>query len=708
MDKAFANFDEYDPYEDSNFESYKAILPNSLPETKNIKSQSTNLDNYDPYAEPQFNFIERQNTNKKIPTASEVAKNIDLYTPQPQKVEKDERGYFRRIFDDAAYSFDQPIENFKKGNYLHGGYQALGATAGLPFIPVGEAITSGWSYLVDAQHKENELIKKRFPNIKDEDLPHVFDWINENIVDPAILNQQQFEKTNPNAAADLSSYLNLTPFILKRIPTNLKRTNSELTPRDYAVEKVASGLNQDSKVFNLDKYLESKGGLIENSGEGIDKLARGLYKHPEALNKLKDYFDQAISSSDNDLKSSLNQNISDHDSLRGYIKDLTDKGREKASPYYKSFHNAEYIGSPKITAILASDLGKKALDLATKRAGDDFLKTQDGSLPNLIKEMKATSNLAANSNFKSIPLSPKLLDYTKRAFEDLIDDSSHPVRGNSILNNRLIDVKNTFLNELDNLDPTAGDYKKARAISGDYLSNKEAALAGKNFLKDARSPDDLNAYYNKLNYPQKQAYKAGIKQAISDRLGNSTSDVSFVNALSTDNMQNALKKVLGSKEQQNIQDNLNRIKYLSYKKQDLLRGSNTANKIDSANVYNDYKNILGEKVDALKNIPLSKIGLGKTIIENGYGKVKNILDKNIDTKNAEVANNVADIILRTSEEDKRKILNELEARSVKEPEIKKLQNKVLIKIQKRANAGLATLGGLSKYQLENNKKDNKQ
>ena len=383
---------------------------------------------------------------------------------------------------------------------------------------------------------------------------------------------------------------------------------SEEVPIDAsakAISKVKSALQEDlGGDFEavMDAYKKGNVSLTELYGSRSTSLAKGAAQYPKGQAAAEKFFEGKTSGSYERVLDKLKNNVTDLDAYFTSADDIFNAGRAKAGKFYDEAYRgvAEVDFAPEVTQ-------------AIKRAKRQF--------PSELADLPDNS--------------VKVLDYAKRVIDDEIDVAKRAGRGNFARSRTAI--KNNLLAQIDEQVPS---YKKAREISGDYLSIQSAIDDGMSALRKA--PDEVAATFKALSGPEKTAYRNGLGKAIRDEVAKVSEGANpYKRVLGSPEKKKRIASVLSPKQFEALDKSLRAEDRLFKMRNEVLGGSPTASKLEA-------KNMIGSAIEGADNV----MQLPRTTI-------KGILRKSVDGLNDDTAGKVAEILFETNPEKKLEILQAL-------------------------------------------------
>ena len=182
---------------------------------------------------------------------------------------------------------------------------------------------------------------------------------------------------------------------------------------------------------------------------------------------------------------------------REYADDLIKAQRETARPLYAKAYEKAIPLDDELKELLARPTVQNAAKRAYRIAADEGDK------------IPAPTSWAASGTAPT-----KVLDYTKRGLDDVIDantDDFGRVRGAE--GHAAVTLKNKLLKKIDAANQ---DYAAARKAYAGPESLKQASRKGVNFFREGA--DDLDVDFNRLSASEQDAFRVGALQALRNKI----------------------------------------------------------------------------------------------------------------------------------------------------------------------------------------------
>lgn len=325
-----------------------------------------------------------------------------------------------------------------------------------------------------------------------------------------------------------------------------------------ALKKVSDRLRADfpdEEEFKkaLSAYFSKKDKtLLESGGERVANLAEGSAMFPSGGAKASEFFKEATSEAGERIKGVAAKAISPNSNYHDTLEEIVKKGRETAAPLYReAFDKNQSIQSPVIDRILRTPEGKGALQEAVRNMQNEMslVAKPDPELTQLMRETVDLDKMDYSVGGVAPGLKLKTLDYIKKAMDSTINKAYRA--GDEGEAARIINLKKGLVQEIDSLDK-GGLYAKARAASGDYLSNKAAMEAGTDFLRE--DAEIVKRNFSEFGKTEKEAYKNGVVKSIRDNIDNKFDGRNTAQLFQKPPMREKLSSILSPKEYSRLMD----------------------------------------------------------------------------------------------------------------------------------------------------------
>lgn len=325
-----------------------------------------------------------------------------------------------------------------------------------------------------------------------------------------------------------------------------------------ALAKVADRLRADfpdEEEFKkaLSSYFSKKGStLVETGGERTANLAEGAAMFPSGGAKSAEFFKGATAEGAERIKGVASKTISPNTSYHDTLDEIVKKGREEVAPIYQEAFKANpSVQSPVIDRILQTPEGKSALQEAARNMQNEMslVARPDPEMTQMMREMVDLGKMDYVEGGVASGLKLKTLDYIKKAMDSTIDKAYRA--GDNGEARRIVNLKKALVQELDGAD-SSGLYAKARAASGDYLSNKSAMEAGADFLRE--DAGQVRRLLSEFGKTEKESYRNGVVKAIRDNIDNKYDGRNVAQLFQKQAVRDKLNAVLTAKEYSKLMD----------------------------------------------------------------------------------------------------------------------------------------------------------
>ena len=434
---------------------------------------------------------------------------------------------------------------------------------------------------------------------------------------------------------------------------------------NVAIGKVIKQLRADypdPASFNaaMDNYIKTKDvGLAEIAGKNTKKLAEASAQYPSGNVAGESYIESRVEGAKGRIAKTFSDHVNSNKDFYGTLDDVVENGRKRAAPLYDGAFNAtenQAISSPAIDNILKTPSGKQALASARVNMQNDMAKMgiPEEELGSMAKEaekmglMETTEGgVQGGLNLRSLDYVKKSLDLQYRNARKGFDAQTSTVDPRSIQN-----LTEDLRNELDNLD-TTGMYKKARDVSGDYLSNSKAMDDGKNFA-NLGAPEEIKKYFSTLGETQKESFKAGLVRKVKDDMDSAVDNANlYKRVFGNQTKRDKIAAVLNEKEYNDLSKNMKAEENLFKFKDQILGNSKTAS-----------RQLMAREFDSEGMQVLQDIG-SSGITGAAAKKAVRVINTMFDGLSDKSAGKVAEILYETDPAKKLAILKTMQAASGK-------------------------------------------
>lgn len=433
---------------------------------------------------------------------------------------------------------------------------------------------------------------------------------------------------------------------IKTIPAPKKEDVPKAFKKVY--DRLRADFPDDAEFATaLNSYMSKKGqSLVEKGGQRVANLAEGSAMYPSGGAMAGEFFKGAIDKAPAQLKTVVNKAISPKTSYFDELEDIVRIGREKANPIYKTAYKSnQSVQSPVIDRILRTDVGKAALETARRRMDTkmSLMARPDPELTAIAKDLEKLGKVTGSTQGGvASGLKLQTLDQVKRAMDRMINSAVR--QGDDALTADLTTLKKGLVKELDRLDKT-GAYAKARKVSGDYITNKQALEQGARFLND--DADVIANMYKGFGATEKASYKVGVVRSIRNKIDKTTDGGNVSRIFNNENTRQKLQTVLNKNEYSTL--------------------LNKAKEVD--NLYRLRNQITGNSRTAMRKIAAEEFDeAGKQLVSDlatrGYrdvaiDKVVGFIASKFDGLSDKTAREVAEILYETDPKKKYQIVKKL-------------------------------------------------
>lgn len=408
----------------------------------------------------------------------------------------------------------------------------------------------------------------------------------------------------------------------------------EITPAGGAigaVDKVGTQLRKDfgddfDKV--MEAYKVGDASLAELYGSRTRTLAQGAAQYSGGKARAQKFFDEKIGDSYTRIIDSIGKNVTDIDNYYATADDVLAKGRAKAAPLYDKAYSSSI------------DIDEEGMKLLTSPEIQGAIKKARSTFTSELEGVQEDS--------------VKLLDYAKKVLDDEIGVAKRAGENNVVgyktgIKNRLIDT----------IDKQVPDYKKARAVSGDYLSATEAMDNGRKALNV--DSELLKKQISQMGDADKEAFRIGLGKSIRDKVSNANEGTNpFNRVLGSPEKKKRIEAVLTPSQYKNLQSDLKAEDLIYKMRNEVLGGSPTAGKQEA-------KKLVEGAADAASVVDITNVP--RRAMVDGLKKL-------VDGMNDKSASKISEILYEADPKKKLEILNGLKAAKNFTPQEKALVKKV--------------------------------
>lgn len=417
-------------------------------------------------------------------------------------------------------------------------------------------------------------------------------------------------------------------------------------PQNKAMSRVYGRMAADMSPEDMKSALASFAStpdksLLQSGGGRLANLAEGAAQYPSGGARAAEYFTQAVSKAPDKLQSTLRATISPNVNYYNALDDIVTTGRKNAAPLYtQAFKENQSVSSKLIDQILDTPEGKSALGNAVKNMRNEMalVAKPDKELTALAKE----ADMLATGVGVGKGLKLKTLDYVKRAMDDTINSSMRA--GDMAEARRITALKNGLVSEMDKLDKS-GAYAKARAVAGDYITNRNAMELGSDFLK--QDFQIVTKQFGEMGASEKAAYKVGVMKALRDNIAMREDGQNVTRIFNKQATREKLKSILGTREYVKLNKDIQATDALYRLRNQVLSNSRTAQRQIAAEEFTD------ETASLVNDIAT------KGITHTAMSRAVSTIARQFDGLGDKAAKDVADIIFETDPKKKYQIAKDL-------------------------------------------------
>ena len=264
--------------------------------------------------------------------------------------------------------------------------------------------------------------------------------------------------------------------------------------------------------------------LLDTGGRKTQALGEAVAQHqnPESRGLVED-LDTRMAGTRERVADQVNRGLKP-DEYFSKMSDLQQELARNSKPLYDTaYQQFPAISSPELDKILSTPDGRRALQMATRLAGNAGIPTQPISL---------YSTALGRTQQKNSGMPLELYDYVKRGFDQLI--RGEEANGPTTLGHSLRSLRTSLRDQLDRI--TGGDQSPYKAARQQYAGDLEVLDALKSGREDFNSltPEEVKNRVANMSFAEKDAFRSGVAQKLFESITNPTSDI------------NAARKVIGS------------------------------------------------------------------------------------------------------------------------------------------------------------------
>lgn len=414
----------------------------------------------------------------------------------------------------------------------------------------------------------------------------------------------------------------------------------------------------------LNSYASKQGqSLVEAGGERTANLAEGSAMYPSGGAKAGEFFNEKTGAAPEKLKTTLSKTISEKVNYYDTLDNIVSEGRKEAAPIYsQAFKANQSVKSQVIDRILETPEGQSALKEAAKNMQNEMslVAKPDHELTALANEagMRATGHGVGSG------LKLRTLDYIKKSMDDSINKAYRA--GDEAEARRIVNLKKALVSEMDAADKT-GLYSKARSVSGDYLSNKQAMETGLKFLTE--DAEVVARSFKEMGKAEKNAYRVGVMKAVRNNIDSKLDGQNVARIFQKPANRQKLQSILSPKDYQKLMADAKATDEIFKLRNQITGNSRTAMR----QIARDEFETLGTDITADL-----VMGTGGALTA-GKSAVRAFVRKRFDGLNDKLAGEVADILYETDPKKKYQIVRQLSQQA-------KGNNEVAIRAQNKLAA----------------------
>lgn len=309
---------------------------------------------------------------------------------------------------------------------------------------------------------------------------------------------------------------------------------------NQAVQAIMKRLGQDNKAGGptateaLEAINETQKPLTlaDVGGENVKALAGHVARQPgESRNIMKTFLEGRDKAAGQRLESDIAETFGTGSTKR--TAEALEKAQSAAAgPLYDDAYAAnQMIEHPALSKILETPAGTKALAKAREKMQNDMtlMGRPYPELTALVKELSERGQMVNPETGIGVARGLKLRtwDYVKRSLDDQINAAFRAGENDDA--RILVGMKKDLVRTLDSLDATAvrdaegnivepGKYAQARKVFSGVEQTKQALDAGRSFMKDSVSPEDVADMVAKMSPGDREFYKLAVADQMRAKL----------------------------------------------------------------------------------------------------------------------------------------------------------------------------------------------
>lgn len=404
----------------------------------------------------------------------------------------------------------------------------------------------------------------------------------------------------------------------------------------------------DEAEFNsaINSYASKQGKtLLEAGGERTANLAEGAAMYTSGGARANEFFKETVGAAPEKLKTTLSKTVSDKVNYYDTLDNIVAEGRKSAKPIYESAYKANpSIRSKVIDKILATPEGRDALGEAVKNIQNEMstVGVRDKQLTAMARELSDLGLMQKQKSGVASGLKLSALDQVKRAMDQTINRAYRS--GDEAQAQRIVNLKSALVREIDAADKS-GLYKKARSVSGDYLSNRDAMESGLRFLTE--DAEIVARDFVKMGAAEKNAYRVGVLKAIRNNIDNRYDGHNVARVFDKPATRRKLRSILSERDFNKLMEDAKTTDNIFKLRNQITGNSRTT-----------PRKIAAEEFEAMGQDVIVDLVTGSPT-RAGVKVLTNFIRKKFDGLNDKSAGEVADILFETDPKKKYQIVRQL-------------------------------------------------
>lgn len=250
--------------------------------------------------------------------------------------------------------------------------------------------------------------------------------------------------------------------------------------------------------------------VMDASGSNVTRLGRLAASAPGEASQTAQTF---VAGSRADLPYQAEQALANRVAPSGGARQadeaLAASGRAQARPLYEQAYNEPYTPSQEMMDYLKRPAFQDAMRRGVTIAKNEGVDATQLGITGV--------DDAGNPILGDVP-NMRLLDYTKRGLDDVLDSYPKGPNGKPILGtsgNAINSARSDFVNLLDQEAPPS--YQAARGIWKGMRESQDAIQGGRNFMKGTR--DQISDNFDKLGLQEQDLFRQGMAAQLSEMVG---------------------------------------------------------------------------------------------------------------------------------------------------------------------------------------------